>query len=374
MVVNMTTTRAFVPDAEMFAFPGGEQSIRGTRPDTGALTALTIRGAAAEDLVTAALWGSWADQAAAKILLAPYLPGARQDKDVPFGAGVYAEMLNMANADAVLCLDPHSPVEPKLVRNCVPVSVDPVVAQYAASIPDLAGVISPDAGSRARSRHVAEMLGVPLFLAGKRRDPVTGALSGFSCEVLPESGQFLIVDDICDGGGTFLGLAAAAGVDPKRLHLWVTHGIFSKGPEVLTDVFGSVACTDSHPGSDQAGEHRVFPVVATAVRNLSRMSESLNALQIAALTAVMPATSPRVAEHRLARMFGAEPEVLSAILDADVQPPSLRGLEHRLMRMFGVEQELVITALHPLRRAGLLTEGPVLSFVPEPLFYSEVML
>lgn len=39
----------------------------------------------------------------------------------------------------------------------------------------------------------------------------------------------LIVDDICDGGGTFVGLAKelrAAGA--TRVYLYVTHGIFSK--------------------------------------------------------------------------------------------------------------------------------------------------
>ena len=48
----------------------------------------------------------------------------------------------------------------------------------------------------------------------------------------------LIIDDLCDGGGTFLGIRSQ--IQPKYSTLIITHGIFSKGTKVLTDVFDAV--------------------------------------------------------------------------------------------------------------------------------------
>jgi hypothetical protein len=51
----------------------------------------------------------------------------------------------------------------------------------------------------------------------------------------------VIVDDICDGGGTFLGLAARLGEqDAGLLTLCVTHGLFTKGVMPLLDVFDRI--------------------------------------------------------------------------------------------------------------------------------------
>jgi len=56
----------------------------------------------------------------------------------------------------------------------------------------------------------------------------------------------LIVDDICDGGGTFLGL----GEELKKknagpLFLAISHGIFSKGFDELVKVYEQIFTTDS---------------------------------------------------------------------------------------------------------------------------------
>ena len=51
----------------------------------------------------------------------------------------------------------------------------------------------------------------------------------------------LILDDICDGGGTFM----LAGKEllkykPNNLGLCITHGIFSKGVDTLKEVFDEI--------------------------------------------------------------------------------------------------------------------------------------
>lgn len=59
--------------------------------------------------------------------------------------------------------------------------------------------------------------------------------------------KLLVIDDICDGGGTFVLLANELKKhNPTRFSLFVTHGIFSKGVEVLYDAgYSSVITTDS---------------------------------------------------------------------------------------------------------------------------------
>jgi ribose-phosphate pyrophosphokinase len=96
--------------------------------------------------------------------------------------------------------------------------------------PDLSqfdGIIAPDKGARLRAQGVADLAGLPVYTATKARDEFSGRLSNFAIEGLPDAGRLLVVDDICDGGGTFMGLAEASGLDRERLHLYVSHGVFS---------------------------------------------------------------------------------------------------------------------------------------------------
>lgn len=82
----------------------------------------------------------------------------------------------------------------------------------------------------------------------KKRDRATGKLSGFGFmkdDDTPENlseYNLVIVDDICDGGGTFIGLKEAMRKQtppvwqPKSIELWVTHGMFQ--PERWLDLSG----------------------------------------------------------------------------------------------------------------------------------------
>lgn len=101
-------------------------------------------------------------------------------------------------------------------------------------------ILLPDKGSL--TRYNLEDFGVPVLHATKHRDPETGRLSQFTVPALMP--RVLIVDDICDGGGTFLGLADA--IDFRtELYLYVTHGIFSKGVHELYKRFKAIYTTRS---------------------------------------------------------------------------------------------------------------------------------
>lgn len=226
-------------------FPAGEAHAKAPEPGE-APTVIAVHGTDANDYLAAA---QLADVNRAlglsTTLLVPYLPAARADRGVPLGAKHYADLINLIGADRVVALDAHSPVMPQLVNNLTVVPLRSVIDEFI-DAGAYAGVIAPDEGAAQRAGEAAEALGLELFQASKHRDFESGALTGFSCEPLPEEGRLLVVDDICDGGGTFRGLIEATGLAPERVDLWVTHGVFSRRSAGLDEVFGAIHCTDSY--------------------------------------------------------------------------------------------------------------------------------
>ncbi|OZB88948.1 MAG: hypothetical protein B7X41_05440 [Microbacterium sp. 14-71-5] len=272
MTVTFTTfrdeTTPLPATFEAMRFPAGEAHMKVAHDNTGpGLTEVArIWGADGGDLFTLAMWADAchrraeahhaSDPASAPhrtVLLMPYLPGARADhaEFVPLGSQVYADFINSLRVDVVVCFDPHSPVMPGMLDRArvvdpAPLIRDSIVAPMRLRVNPYTGIIAPDRGATARAAAVAEACDLPLYQAFKHRDPDTGKLSGFSCDPLPDTGRFLVVDDICDGGGTFAGLADAAGLPPERLSLFVSHGVFSGHARAALESFGEVWTTDSY--------------------------------------------------------------------------------------------------------------------------------
>lgn len=247
---------------EPFQFPGGEWHLRVPGNREVAAHAL-IAGCDADDLVLLGLWAdSVRQQRQRTVAHIPYLPAARADRGNPFGAKVYADLINAAALDEVVAFDPHSPVSPSLVNNIRAVYSDRVIADVLrerVAAGEFSAVLAPDKGAVDRASRAAEALGLPLFTATKTRDFDSGKLTSFHVPELPKEGKILVVDDICDGGGTFRGLAAAAAIGRDRLAIWVSHGIFSGQANQLTEYFSDIWTTDSHPGAFRAdvGAHIV---------------------------------------------------------------------------------------------------------------------
>lgn len=254
-------------------FPAGEQHIKDHAPDSDTPLCVVVTGTDMNEYTSAAMWIDLQHQRGHKVTaLIPYLPGARQDRGRPFGAKVYADLINAMHADRVVAVDPHSPVITELVDN---LDVFPVtrlirksVGQYLAGEWEnpYVGVIAPDAGAVDRATATGRALHLPMYKAEKHRDFETGKLSGFSCEPLPDAGRLLVVDDICDGGGTFRGLAEATGLPKERLDLWITHGVFSGAAGKLRNHFCRIHTTDSHPGHAREGVATdIHPLLPTLI-------------------------------------------------------------------------------------------------------------
>lgn len=238
-------------DVNFTQFPAGELHFTlGPAASVQTPVRVLITGTDANDYVRAGLWIDYAHQHGHTVeAVIPYLPAARADRGEPFGAKVYANLINSLEADRVICFDPHSPVMVGLINNLLVIDSAAIIASDQRILGrGYVGVIAPDAGAVNRAQAAANALEVPMFRASKHRDFATGKLSGFSSEALPEHGRLLVVDDICDGGGTFRGLAESTGLGTDRLDLWVSHGVFSGKAARLRENFGAIFTTDSHPG------------------------------------------------------------------------------------------------------------------------------
>lgn len=267
MCVMTSKGLAKTPDGEhylrprsVFTFPGGEHHLAQIPEFNDPVTWVAhVRGADPNDLIKAALLADVARQRSEQfVLLLPYLPAARADRGVPLGSRVYADLINTMSAERVVVIDPHSDAAAEQVTNVYRTDaaelVEQAVRQWDHDRPQLNidAVIAPDKGARNRAERVAKRLDVDLYQADKKRDFATGEILGIEMtEDLPKSGRYLVVDDICDGGGTFAGLADAIALPREQLILWVTHGIFSGHANFLRHVYSRILTTDSHPGHNR---------------------------------------------------------------------------------------------------------------------------
>lgn len=195
-----------------------------------------------------------------------YIPYARQDRATTRTTGqslkVFAGIINSCNFKNVYVLDPHSIVAENLINNMIEFPVESYVSHFIESVipSDVKGegivFLSPDLGALKKVAKYGKYFGLPpenIISANKIRDPATGEIT--KIEIQNKSSNFIykhviIIDDICDGGGTFIQLSKSIpDIDwIKSLNLFVTHGIFSKGLKPLFDAgFNNIGCTDSFP-------------------------------------------------------------------------------------------------------------------------------
>lgn len=200
-----------------------------------------------------------------KVAFIPYLPGARQDRSDGSAGMTLAVIRRLLAFGTWECLafDPHSDaafIEGPLVGAFMPMDLslkpDPAVV----------GVIAPDAGAFMRAKQYRDRFHptASLIECSKTRDPHTGCLSNYHMERLTRPGRYVVVDDICDGGGTFNLLATAFNSDPLAaqctLELFVSHGIFSRGVDMLSARYERITTTDSWCRHPSEGRLRVIPL------------------------------------------------------------------------------------------------------------------
>jgi ribose-phosphate pyrophosphokinase len=239
---------------ESFVFNGGEPHIRIKEFDNKESVHVTHRINSFNDLGLLCIAVDALKRMDVKNIHAviPYFPAARQDRVMVTGESlsvkVYADIVNGLKLKSVSIFDPHSDVTPALLNNCITIQNTQFISKVTELIPSDFILISPDAGASKKIFKLASQLGISNILeCGKKRNLETGQLSGFSVPVEDLNNKScLIVDDICDGGGTFLGLATELKKkNSGDLFLAVSHGIFSKGYDSLSGLFKETFTTDS---------------------------------------------------------------------------------------------------------------------------------
>ena len=184
-------------------------------------------------------------------LTMPYLPYARQDRVCSPGEALSLRVLcDLINAQRYSCVevwDAHSDVALALLDRVM--HRGPGDFFYKAIDPGAKTVlVAPDAGAIKKVSGLAASRLMTYVRADKSRDPATGAITGTVVHGASHiaSGDFLIVDDICDGGRTFIELAKVLRpLTSGRVNLYVTHGIFSQGTGVFDGLIDRVFVANS---------------------------------------------------------------------------------------------------------------------------------
>ena len=184
-----------------------------------------------------------------------YVPYGRQDRVCNEGESlsikVFADMINSLNYSLVTITDPHSDVTGALFNNVKIVSQKEIFDKYflrKLSFLERDVLIAPDIGAAKKANEIFSGLKMnSLMVANKQRDLATGYITDFEFSGDVEGKHCVVVDDICDGGATFILIGKALRErGAKSITLCVTHGIFSKGHEVVANLYDKVYTTNSY--------------------------------------------------------------------------------------------------------------------------------
>lgn len=186
-----------------------------------------------------------------------YVPYGRQDRVCNDGEAlsisVFAQLINSCGFDEVVIIDPHSEAQGAAIRNSRVINVEDLIKMTPHRNFADHYIVAPDAGAYKKAHKVAKAVGaLGVITANKVRNLSDGKITSVTLDADVTDKKLLVVDDICDGGGTFVMLREALDCKPESVKLWITHGIFSKGPEIVTDIYDEVFTTNSFR-SDLAG-------------------------------------------------------------------------------------------------------------------------
>ncbi len=214
----------------------------------------------------------------------PYFGYARQDRKSsprsPISAKLVANLITEAGADRVLTMDLHAgqiqgffdiPVDNLYAA---PLFVRDIQQRYEGR--DLI-IVSPDVGGVVRARLLARRLNVDLAIVDKRRERagvsevmnIIGDVEGRHC---------LLVDDICDSGGTLCNAAVALIANgASSVSVYVTHGVLSGGavarisasPIEMMTITDSILATEAVRLARNVRQATIAPLLAEAMRRIS---------------------------------------------------------------------------------------------------------
>lgn len=192
-------------------------------------------------------------------LSVPYFLGSRSDRSFSYGENNYLRdvicpIINSLNFGWVFVMDPHSDVLEGCLNNFQKQDnlsvVEYFISDTNAKLDDFV-LVSPDGGSLKKIYKIAEKINYTgdILVCSKHRDEA-GKLTKTHVPLTTDHNNknLVIIDDICDGGKTFIEIAKRIkiGAFAGKLYLVVTHGIFSKGFQELSEYFDAIYTTNSY--------------------------------------------------------------------------------------------------------------------------------
>jgi ribose-phosphate pyrophosphokinase len=194
-------------------------------------------------------------------LYVPYFLGSRSDRKFNNGGVNYlkqviAPIINSQNFKKVTTIDPHSDVLEAVINNFEKVNNFGLVKYALTNIDNKNDaqsricLVSPDAGAFKKIFDVAKEFKISnIITANKVRDLNTGNIIKTEIPKLNfnDEMQYVIIDDIGDGFGTFIELAKVIKEQRPnaKIYLVVTHSIQEGGINKALDYFNGIFTTNS---------------------------------------------------------------------------------------------------------------------------------
>jgi ribose-phosphate pyrophosphokinase len=263
--LNLTDVEKSDIKFEISKFPDGQQTLNITDSryipiDAGVIIKSRLNNFKDLELIICANQALKNEGAISVSLYVPYFLGSRSDRKFQKGGVNYLKqvicpIINLQNFKQVITLDPHSDVLEACLNNYEKKDNIELVEFALKQIDSKdeyqfrTALISSDAGALKKIFDVAQYFGITnVTTASKVRDMITGNIVRTELPTMDLDGieQFIIIDDICDGGRTFIELAKVIKQQTdKPIYLIVTHGIFSAGYTQLEEHIDGIFTTDS---------------------------------------------------------------------------------------------------------------------------------
>lgn len=197
-------------------------------------------------------------------LTIPYLPYGRQDKNcdnnLTFGLGPFVNFIYACVIPHTLTLfDPHPANIEQIIRHNGSFNLLDSTTVMMPDIERLAKpydlVCFPDKGAKDRYGRLTTKKAI---YAEKVRDQQTGEIISLvlkDCDEPINGKTILVVDDICDGGRTFIELGKI--LHGAKADLYVSHGLMTNATnlETLFGLYQNIFTTDSTPYVEHPHNH-----------------------------------------------------------------------------------------------------------------------
>ena len=192
-----------------------------------------------------------------KILIMPYLPYSRMDREITdqiFTLKYFADFLNGMNFHKIFVADPHSKVSSELIKNLEEIDIQSLIISEVIPQIDIDFIMFPDKGARDKyTNKYPELSQTYKIIYGQKKRDLANNGKIIEYNIIADGFDLkdkavLIIDDISSFGSTFIHASTALKENGiKKVYLFVTHAeeTILKGNLLDSDYVVKVFTTNS---------------------------------------------------------------------------------------------------------------------------------